>query len=356
MNNIFTGSSLRCKHPSPVTFATVSSLCEPGKRVRRPASSPPPTGRRSGERYPDRVRTIELASHPTDTERSDVAAFADRLEREIGSPVLSDHLRLDLARSEHDGAGPLLATIRDAGEIVAVAQVSAANEAALLEVVVEPALADAITIRDDIVESIVGAHRRASDHPLVWWLDDPSDHDREVAARFGLVIWRQLFEMRRTLPHPEHAEIATRPYRPGQDDEAWLRVNNRAFADHGEQGGWTLDTLALRLREPWFDPEGFRVYESDGEMVAFCWTKLHTDTDPVVGEIYVIAVDPSAHGRGLGRQLTLAGLDSISSRDVTVANLYVDAGNTAAVTLYERLGFHVHRRRIAFAPDEVTSR
>jgi len=63
----------------------------------------------------------------------------------------------------------------------------------------------------------------------------------------------------------------------------------------------------------------------------------------------VIAVDPAFHGRGLGRQLTLAGLDSISGRGITLANLYVDAGNAAAVALYRRLGFHVHRTRVAFA-------
>lgn len=313
--------------------------------------------RPSAGRYPDPVRTTELRSHPTDSERSEAMAFIDRLERESGTPALSDHLRLDLGRPQHDEpAGPLIAMVRDAGEVIAFAQVSPANEAAAVEIVVDPTLADATRVRDDIAESIVGAHRRGSDQPLVWWLDDPDDHDREMAAGFGLAVWRELFEMRRPLPHPDHAEITTRPFRPGRDDEAWLRVNNRAFADHGEQGGWTLETLALRMREPWFDPAGFRVFESDGELVAFCWTKLHADTDPVVGEIYVIAVDPSAHGRGLGRQLTLAGLDSLTAQGVTIANLYVDAGNTAAVKLYEQLGFHVHRRRIAFAPDRVANR
>jgi mycothiol synthase len=193
---------------------------------------------------------------------------------------------------------------------------------------------------------------------VVWWLDDPSDHDQHVADRLGLVVWRELFEMRRSLPHPERATVTTRDFRPGLDDEAWLQVNNRAFADHGEQGGWTLETLRLRLAEPWFDPAGFRILDDEGDsgaIAAFCWTKLHAVETPTVGEIYVIAVDPSAHGRGLGKQLTLAGLDSIADRGAGIANLYVDAGNTAAVGLYERLGFTIHRRRVAFAPPEHTA-
>lgn len=241
--------------------------------------------------------------------------------------------------------------VRERESVLAIAQVSAANATALLEVVTDPSAT--VRERDDAIETAIDFHRRAGGDPVVWWLDDPTEHDHELAARFGLRPWRELFEMRRTLPHPDRATVPTRDFRPGVDDQTWLDVNNRAFAGHGEQGGWTADTLALRLAEPWFDPSGFRVHEGDdGVIDAFCWTKIHADADPVIGEIYVIAVDPSAHGRGLGRQLTLAGLDSIADRGVRIANLYVDAANAAAVALYARLGFDVHRRRVAFAAME----
>jgi mycothiol synthase len=124
---------------------------------------------------------------------------------------------------------------------------------------------------------------------------------------------------------------------------AWLEVNNRAFAGHHEQGGWTLESLHRREREPWFDPEGFLLHEREGRLAAFCWTKIHLETTPVLGEIYVVAVHPDFHGLGLGRALTVAGLDHISEHGVGVGMLYVDEANAAAVSLYRSLGFEVNR-------------
>jgi mycothiol synthase len=145
-----------------------------------------------------------------------------------------------------------------------------------------------------------------------------------------------------------------------------LRVNNQAFANHGEQGGWTIDTFCQRQQEPWFDVEGFRVLDaaaiaSDAQhggtderrMAGFCWTKVHPGSgdEQTLGEIYVIAVDPDFHGRGLGAQLTLAGLDHLAAEGIEVGMLYVDADNTAAVSMYERLGFTVHSTNAAFVAD-----
>jgi mycothiol synthase len=156
--------------------------------------------------------------------------------------------------------------------------------------------------------------------------------------------------MRRHLPLETEVatEVVTRPFVVGEDEDAWLAVNNAAFADHPEQRGWDRETLVQREREPWFDPDGFLLHERDGQLAAFCWTKVHVELDPPAGEIYVIAVDPRFHGLGLGKALTVAGLRHLATAGLTEAMLYVDAANEAAVGLYDRLGFRTARVDQAF--------
>ncbi|MFD0785094.1 mycothiol synthase, partial [Micromonospora azadirachtae] len=130
---------------------------------------------------------------------------------------------------------------------------------------------------------------------------------------------------------------------PGADDDAWLALNARAFAEHPEQGRWTADDLRVRLAEPWFDPAGFllAVEESTGRLLGFHWTKVHERPGSArIGEVYVLGVDPTAHRGGLGRVLTAAGLTYLRDRrGLDRVMLYVDESNSPAVALYERLGF-----------------
>jgi mycothiol synthase len=158
------------------------------------------------------------------------------------------------------------------------------------------------------------------------------------------VLTREVLQLRRLLPLDRRSTIAPRRFRPGADDAEFLRVNNLAFEWHPDQSDWTGAQLAARMTEPWFDPDGFLIIEEHEAMVAFCWTKVHPATahEPRLGEIYVIGVDPAAHGRGLGTEIVLAGLDHLASLGIGIGMLHVEADNTAARHMYEQLGFLVH--------------
>jgi mycothiol synthase len=175
-------------------------------------------------------------------------------------------------------------------------------------------------------------------------------HD-DMAAAHGMALRRELLRMQCDLPLDEPWSIDVRPFEVGRDEEAWLQVNNRAFDWHPEQANLTLDALREREAEPWFDPDGFLLHERDGRLAGFCWTKVHEDERPRLGEIYVIGVDPDFHGQGLGRPLVLAGLAWLADAGLRDGLLYTEADNAPALAIYRSIGFEVVARHCWWTID-----
>jgi mycothiol synthase len=200
----------------------------------------------------------------------------------------------------------------------------------------------------------------ADGHPLRLWAHGDVPAAARLARAAGFQRIRALWQMRRSL-RPELDEpsypagVSVRTFVPGQDEDAWVALNRRAFAKHPEQGTWTREDLALREREKWFDPNGFFLAERAGKLVGFHWTKIHGGDhtaaphghDPI-GEVYVVGTDPDARGSGLGRALTLTGLHYLQSAGLPSVMLYVDEANTPAIKLYESLAFTPHSTDVMF--------
>jgi mycothiol synthase len=200
-----------------------------------------------------------------------------------------------------------------------------------------------------LLSAVVHGLATENDSAVRLWAYRAGPDSDQLAAGVGLVPVRDLFQMRRPLPVDEPYELTTRPFVVGRDEDAWLRVNNRAFAGHPDQSAWTRADIAAHEATDWFDPDGFLLLEEDGRLAGFCWTKVHPTTTPPLGEIYVIGVDPDWHRLGLGRALVLAGLDHLARAGLTTGMLYVDATNTPAVRLYESMGFTVDHTDRAYS-------
>ena len=274
---------------------------------------------------------------------------------------LDEHQWIDLVQGGREGFAGLVAWEPGHGHPVGYAQLSLGPGGSqarswALEFVVDPHHRDRdpeIGLR--LVESALDIVREEGGGHVHLWVPKPTAVHDEIAAKAGLQRGRQLLQMRRPLPVEDETDgsagLAVRPFRPGLDEEAWLVVNNRAFHVHPEQGGWDMETLRSREEQDWFDPAGFLLHEEDGRLAGFCWTKVHAEHRPPLGEIYVIATDPDFQGRGLGRRLVLAGLDWLAGQGLGTAMLYVDRDNVAAVRLYESMGFTVDHVDQAYTGD-----
>lgn len=180
------------------------------------------------------------------------------------------------------------------------------------------------------------------------WIHGTTPERRAAMEARGLVSNRTLLQMRMPLPAAS-TDVATEPFTDADIDE-FVVVNNRAFHWHPEQSGLTAEAVREDMSQPWFDADGFRLHRIDEALAGFCWTKIHSEPE-ALGEIYVIAVDPTFHGQGLGKALTLAGLQWLHDQGLSTGMLYVESDNVAAVATYEKIGFHIHRTDTLWTPQ-----
>ncbi len=283
---------------------------------------------------------------------SEVDELLLAVERADGQRPLSDHLWIDLRQGGRPGYVGLLGWQPGHDHLIAYCQVSRGNDSWALDLIVHPHHRyEMASIGPQLLSEALNVIREAGGGHVHWWVFEPTEIHTTLAQSIGLHVGRTMLQMRASLPLRETTDIATTPFRSGVDDERWLAVNNAAFADHLEQGGWTQTTLESRKQQPWFNPNGFLLHNIGDDLAGFCWTKVHLETSPVLGEIYVIAVHPRFGGKGIGRALTVAGLAYLHRAGISTGMLHVDADNARAVQMYKSLGFTVHHQQCAFVGD-----
>jgi mycothiol synthase len=290
-----------------------------------------------------------------------VRALADRAAAADGVPPLSEQPLLWLSASE----APVIHLQATLGAgLVGYAQLDVGTQSSTkAELVVDPAHRRAGIGRALLTRALAETAVVPGRTLRVW-----AHGDLPAARRFaddqGMAVVRELLQMRVDLSTRSAGTpalptgVTVRTFEPGRDEDAWRRVNSRAFAYHPEQGRMTSADLRAREQEPWFDPAGFLLAERDGILLGSVWTKVHPagehGRDPV-GEIYVVGVDPDAQGLGLGRALTALGLDHLAARGLGAAILYTGAENTVAVHTYERAGFVRSAVDVMFGSDTPSS-
>lgn len=321
--------------------------------------------------------------------------LANLAQSRDGAAPFSEQALVEIIRAASQSEAVSASTVRAfearvADQLVGLAVLVLEGDTWVLEAAVSPEWRGqgiGLALVTSAVEAVEG-------QPVAAWVHGGSQEQTPalesalaIAQRLGWKATRELYKLELPLTEASKQRIldladqAQLPqglglitYTPEQARH-WVELNARAFAHHPEQGRLTLDDLQVRTDSAWFRPEGFFLVhvsdstaetesKSDSAMAGYHWTKIPTDqgTEPE-GEVYAIGIDPHWQGRGLGKALTLAGMAYLAQATDEQGQalhrivLYVDADNTAAVSLYRSLGFTpltVDRQYRPGAPAEAT--
>jgi ribosomal protein S18 acetylase RimI-like enzyme len=126
---------------------------------------------------------------------------------------------------------------------------------------------------------------------------------------------------------------------PGDLDEAGRLLHdfNREFGEPSPGPGWLSERLSQLLQAGYTDvllsgapPHGLAVLRYRPALFT-------AGLECYLAELYVV---PQRRGQGTGRALMGAVLGRARARGADYVELNTDAGDTAAIALYESLGFH----------------
>lgn len=302
---------------------------------------------------------MQHLDHLSDTQQVLVLELINRTTHHDGTPPIAEHILLHL-RYGGDKADSHLLVEKD-NQVIGYAHLDQTDLVAgpSVELVVDPVHRGAGVEKALLSESI-----KICGDNLRLWVHGEAEVAHNLAASFNFEKIRTVLQMSKSLtdiqPLPiVDKEIIIRSFLPGIDSGDWLDLNNRVFKDHPEQGGWQLSDLNYRLSEEWFDEKGFFIVEKNKQVIASTWTKVHGEhsydhgsgqshAHPVIGEIYITAVDPVYTGLGIGKVLTITALNYLRYQGLQEAMLYVDFDNKAALNLYNSLGFKLSSKDILY--------
>ncbi len=183
------------------------------------------------------------------------------------------------------------------------------------------------------------------------WLDAPyrqmlSHFEREgIEIEHDHLILR--IDMHNYTPQPPSIKAGynLRTFRE-DDEQTWAEVKNVVFGSASAPEEFWTQTFSGVNKKLDFAPEGFFFAEKDEEPVGICagivlhGRKKIRGTFP--GVIGWTGVHEDHRGVGLGRALMVSSLNYLHDRGIAVTEIGTQFYRTAAVNLYESLGFHIH--------------
>jgi mycothiol synthase len=168
-----------------------------------------------------------------------------------------------------------------------------------------------------------------------------------ILSELGFSLVRRFLELRLDIGRVAglgiHPAMEFCYLQPGEEDKL-TEVQNRAFAGTWGYNPNTVEKIAFRINSSTCSWQDIILIYEGNKAIGCCWTGTSCEEGiPSLGKgrIHMLGVDPGYRGKGIGRELMMAGLARLKRRGLGVAELTVDSENKTARGLYESLGFEV---------------
>jgi ribosomal protein S18 acetylase RimI-like enzyme len=164
---------------------------------------------------------------------------------------------------------------------------------------------------------------------------------RNGFAPTGDVTLRMERSLREPFPEPEPPPgFALRPLAGEREVPAYVAAHRAAY---GTERMTEAGRLAI-MRQPHYRPDlDLVAVGPDGALAAFCVCAIDAEenarTGREEGEVAIVGTRPEFRGRGIARNMVLAGMRALRGHGMETAYLTVAGDNAAALRAYEAVGF-----------------
>jgi len=185
-------------------------------------------------------------------------------------------------------------------------------------------------------------------------MDEKNEVTKKFFSDIGFQCIRHFLELTLDvspclLPHRNEILSVCRHLKPGEEDKLTF-IQNRSFIDTWGFNPSTKEEIVHRTRLPSCSPKNVLLLCEREQPIGYCWTRITSagrkNTPEHTGQIHMLGVDPNHRGKGIGKQVLLAGLSYLHNEGVRSVELTVDEENKAAWELYKSFGFQISGRTV----------
>jgi len=131
------------------------------------------------------------------------------------------------------------------------------------------------------------------------------------------------------------------PFKEGRDEEIFMNIRNEAFKNIMGSSNITKKIVTEIYEDSLLLKNGMQILYDEKKPIGIIRVIIEEDETGKYSFIAPLAIIPEYHGKGLGKELLLAGIEIGQKNDLINSMLVVNAENEKALSLYTKNGYKI---------------